>query len=195
MSCKQWRRARRGTNSPFSQKDILVSASNLKTAASVMCSVRSILLSPHTLIRETVSADVYRRPSIKTVYEPMPDDRPRCSLRVNSLLGSSSQPFASQSILKGQAALSFRPQAEDFLWLATNICWSFAFLVIFFLEAIGVDGWNIHIHRTVSYTAVKDNLISKDLDISLSPLRSTMSILRRNTGGKVLPSDIDEVLP
>ena len=68
----------------FSPKDILVSASNLKTAASVMCSVRSILLSPHTLIRETVSADVYRRPSIKTVYEPMPDDRPRCSLRVNS---------------------------------------------------------------------------------------------------------------
>ena len=24
-------------------------------------------------------SDVYRRPSIKTVYEPMPDDRPRCS--------------------------------------------------------------------------------------------------------------------
>ena len=39
----------------------------------------------------------------------------------------------------------------------------------------------------------KVELISKLLDISLSPLRSTMSILRRNTGGKVLPSDIDEV--
>ena len=55
------------------------------------------------------------------------------------------------------------------------------------------ETFTIHIHRTVSYTAVKDNLISKDLDISLSPLRSTMSILRRNTGAKVLPSDIDEV--
>ena len=69
---------------PFPEKIFLFSLSNLKTAASVMSSVRPILVSPHTLIRGTVSADVYRRPSIKTVYEPMPDDRPRCSLRVNS---------------------------------------------------------------------------------------------------------------
>ena len=180
---------------PFPEKIFLFSLSNLKTAASVMSSVRPILVSPHTLIRGTVSADVYRRPSIKTVYEPMPDDRPRCSLRVNSswfFLSAFCFPIHPQ----GTGCSFFQATGWE-LPLIPNmgriICWSFAFLVILFLEAIGVAGWNIHIHRTVSYTAVKDNLISKDLDISLSPLRSTMSILRRNTGAKVLPSDIDEV--
>ena len=50
---------------------------------------------------KTWFSDVYRRPSIKTVYEPMPGDRPRCSICVTS--PRSSQTFASQSILKRQA--------------------------------------------------------------------------------------------
>ena len=52
MSSKQWRRTRRGTNKLILYPKRYSSfPSNLKTAASVMCSVRSLLLSQHTLIR------------------------------------------------------------------------------------------------------------------------------------------------
>ena len=98
MSYKQWRRTRRGIH-PFDlhqisnlylyhTKDIvapLKSAVSYKSP-SAMCSTTSILLSlPSSICGCQCEwcniwfSDVYRRPSIKTVYEPMPDDRPRCS--------------------------------------------------------------------------------------------------------------------
>ena len=212
MSYKQWRRTRRGIH-PFDlhqisnlylyhTKDILVplkSAVSYKSP-SAMCSTTSILLSlPSSICGCQCEwcniwfSDVYRRPSIKTVYEPMPDDRPRCS----SACCENSLQLLRIPILKGQA-LSFRPAAEDFLWYRDMFhvgrisYWCFAFLVIFFLEATRVERWN---GSTVSYTAaVKTELILSFGASLLLCLRSTMSILRRNTGGKIHPSDIDEVI-
>ena len=90
MSYKQWRRTRRGTHFTFLKignislcRKICFSY-ELLSPSNMMCSASSFIMSllPFVVFsaNDTIwFSDVYRRPSIKTVYEPMPDDRPRCS--------------------------------------------------------------------------------------------------------------------
>ena len=88
MWSKQWRRTKRGALS-LDWKDVFTKQNQqLKAAASdidVHHVLRymfdlSLLLFSIVLAHDAIwFSDVYRRPSIKTVYEPMPDDRPRCS--------------------------------------------------------------------------------------------------------------------
>ena len=189
MSSKQWRRTKRGALS-LDWKDVFTKQNQQLKAAASDIDVHHVLRYMSLLLFSIVLAhdaiwfsDVYRRPSIKTVYEPMPDDRPRCSrvwimgllslflLRIPSSrdrLCLSGQPlrtsFDSRDIFHAE-------YGKDLSY------WSSAFLVIFSL------------YHTLK---LKRNW-AKVLDSSLLCLRSTMSILRRNTGGKVHPSDIDEV--
>ena len=85
-----------------------ISSSNLKTVASVM--------SQHTLIRGCQCGCLP-----KTVNQDSVSANARWPSQVLSKCETLflTRPFASASILKGQAVLSFRPSAEDVFWLET----------------------------------------------------------------------------
>ena len=113
----------------------------------------------------------------------MPDDRPRCSrvwiMGPLSLFLLRIPSSRDRLCLSGQRLrTSFHSRDIFHAEYGKDLSyWSSAFLVIFSL------------YHTLK---LKRNW-AKVLDSSLLCLRSTMSILRRNTGGKVHPSDIDEV--
>ena len=118
------------------------------------------------------------------------------AVKLSSILALTSLKLLRIPILKGQA-LSFRPAAEDSLWLGT--CFMREGLAIGVLLSSSFSfskqqEWKDETESLYHTLQLLKPNWSKVLDASLLPcLRSTMSILRRNTGGKIHPSDIDEV--
>ena len=118
----------------------------------------------------------------------MPGDRPRCSICVTS--PRSSKTFASQSILKRQAPSFGQRQRVS----RSGTSEGFDAYILLFSSPLFPGNRCCPIDAEALYHTLL--LKMKDCIFGFtqkSCFRSTMSILRRNTGGKVHPSDDDDV--